>query len=56
MARPIDTCSSCGTRLSDRGTTAFYCPGCGETPMGRCVQCRDQSVVYACESCGFAGP
>jgi predicted RNA-binding Zn-ribbon protein involved in translation (DUF1610 family) len=57
MAQKItDTCSSCGTRLLGKATTAFACPSCGEGKIGRCAQCRDQSVHYRCENCGFTGP
>lgn len=55
MARVTENCTSCGVRLNSKGTTAFLCPGCGEGAIGRCPQCRDQGVVYACD-CGFAGP
>ncbi|MHB8584660.1 MAG: zinc finger domain-containing protein [Thermoplasmatota archaeon] len=51
-----DVCSSCGTRLLGKAATSFMCPQCGGTALGRCGQCRDQSVVYRCDSCGFAGP
>lgn len=51
-----EICSSCGTRLLGKATTSFMCPGCGEHAMGRCQQCRDQSVKYRCDSCGFTGP
>lgn len=56
MALLTESCSSCGIRLTGRGVTTFLCPGCSETTMGRCPQCRDQSVAYLCESCGFRGP
>ncbi|MCK5548437.1 MAG: DUF1610 domain-containing protein [Thermoplasmata archaeon] len=49
-------CSSCGIRLSGGGATVFKCPGCGAGDIGRCAQCRDQSVVYKCKECGFEGP
>ncbi len=52
----LETCSSCGTRLLGKATTSFLCPGCGEQPVGRCAQCRDQSVHYKCDACGFVGP
>lgn len=52
----IDTCTSCGIRLLERGSAEFPCPGCGETYLGRCPQCRDQGVGYECDDCGFAGP
>ncbi|MDR3282526.1 MAG: zinc finger domain-containing protein [Candidatus Methanoplasma sp.] len=49
-------CSSCGKRLVGRGNTFFKCPKCGAVEIGRCDQCRDQSVPYECEKCGFVGP
>ncbi len=49
-------CSSCGKRLIGRGNTFFKCPKCGEYEIGRCAQCRDQSVSYECKKCGFIGP
>ncbi|HID73813.1 MAG TPA: DUF1610 domain-containing protein [Thermoplasmata archaeon] len=49
-------CTSCGVRLMERGFTTFRCPVCGEGIIGRCRQCRDQSVTYRCEACGFEGP
>jgi len=50
------SCSSCGVRLVDRGSTTFNCPQCNETVIGRCRQCRDQSVAFNCTRCGFTGP
>jgi len=50
------SCSSCGVRLVDKGSATFGCPQCGETVLGRCKQCRDQSVMYTCTKCGFSGP
>ena len=49
-------CASCGTRLVGKGDTQFKCPGCGTKTLGRCVQCRDQSVEYQCPECGHEGP
>lgn len=49
-------CSSCGIRLASSGSTVFKCPQCGQVDIGRCAQCRDQSVVYACKGCNFEGP
>jgi predicted RNA-binding Zn-ribbon protein involved in translation (DUF1610 family) len=49
-------CNSCGVRLTMKHSTEFPCPKCGETRIGRCAQCRDQSVAYKCEACGFKGP
>lgn len=54
--RLTETCTSCGVRLLGKGVTTFLCPSCGESKMGRCAQCRDQSVTYTCNKCGFAGP
>ncbi|MCQ2071064.1 MAG: zinc finger domain-containing protein [archaeon] len=49
-------CSSCGKRLIGHGNTFFKCPKCGEVEIGRCAQCRDQSVPYECPGCKFVGP
>jgi hypothetical protein len=49
-------CSSCGIRLIGNKDTKFQCPDCGAKVMGRCEQCRDQSIVYKCPKCGFQGP
>ena len=49
-------CTSCGRPVSVRGATHFLCPSCGQATLGRCAQCRDQSVVYHCPNCGFEGP
>jgi len=49
-------CSSCGKRLVGSGITFFKCPVCGDHEIGRCSNCRDQSVVYECDKCGFKGP
>lgn len=54
--RLVERCSSCGTRLLGKGVTTFACPSCGNGKMGRCAQCRDQSVTYTCAECGFQGP
>ncbi|MEW5759594.1 MAG: zinc finger domain-containing protein [Candidatus Thermoplasmatota archaeon] len=51
-----ETCSSCGTKLIGHGNTSFPCPSCGKTLTGRCIHCRDQSVIYRCKECGFTGP
>lgn len=52
----FDSCSTCGVRLTGRGSTAFPCPNCGNARIGRCEQCRDQSAKYTCKACGFSGP
>jgi predicted RNA-binding Zn-ribbon protein involved in translation (DUF1610 family) len=49
-------CSSCGIGLLGHGNTFFRCPGCGESEIGRCAQCRDQGISYECDRCGFKGP
>ena len=49
-------CSSCGIRLIGTGISFFPCPMCGNTEIGRCANCRDQSVSYLCPECGFEGP
>ena len=49
-------CTSCGKGLNEPGTTFFPCPNCGEVEIGRCMNCRDQSVKYVCSNCGFVGP
>ncbi|MBE0518854.1 MAG: DUF1610 domain-containing protein [Thermoplasmata archaeon] len=49
-------CSSCGIRLVRKTETTFPCPKCGNAVIGRCMNCRDQSVKYKCPECGFIGP
>lgn len=49
-------CASCGTRLTGKGNVIFKCPGCATKELGRCAQCRDQSVEYKCPDCGYEGP
>ncbi len=56
MMRPEKRCVSCGLLVGARGTTSFLCPSCGTETIGRCRQCRDQGVAYACPACGFRGP
>jgi predicted RNA-binding Zn-ribbon protein involved in translation (DUF1610 family) len=56
MTERAENCSSCGVRLVMKGATSFPCPRCGKTTFGRCDQCRDQSVEYTCDKCGFVGP
>lgn len=50
------SCTSCGERLVVKGSASFNCPQCGQVLVGRCKQCRDQSVPYKCTGCGFTGP
>ena len=52
----VENCSSCGIRLIERGDCVFPCPHCGSVRVGRCRNCRDQSVMYKCPECGFSGP
>ena len=49
-------CASCGIRLVGKGSVVFKCPGCGKADIGRCAQCRDQSVLFTCQDCGYEGP
>lgn len=49
-------CSSCGRTLIGWGVVMFSCPKCGAPGLGRCAQCRDQSVGYRCPQCDFQGP
>lgn len=49
-------CTSCGKRLVGKMETTFLCPNCGKAQIGRCRNCRDQSVKYRCPECGFVGP
>jgi predicted RNA-binding Zn-ribbon protein involved in translation (DUF1610 family) len=50
------SCTSCGIRLVGRGSVVFKCPRCAKAEIGRCPNCRDQSVVYVCPECGYEGP
>jgi len=50
-----EKCVSCGKGLIEQGATTFYCPSCQEG-IGRCRNCREQSVKYTCKKCGFVGP
>jgi len=56
METKVENCTSCGTRLVGTGNTVFQCPECAEGVIGRCFQCRDQSVKYHCPKCGKSGP
>ncbi|MCL4325797.1 MAG: zinc finger domain-containing protein [Candidatus Thermoplasmatota archaeon] len=51
-----EKCNSCGTPLKERGFTTFKCPSCSNEYIGRCNQCRNNSVEYVCPSCKFRGP
>jgi predicted RNA-binding Zn-ribbon protein involved in translation (DUF1610 family) len=53
--KKIEKCNSCGKGLLSHGSTTFPCPICNET-IGRCDNCREQSVKYSCTKCGFSGP
>ncbi len=53
---PAKSCSSCGRALIGWGVVSFPCPKCGSLGLGRCAQCRDQSVGYRCRVCDFQGP
>ncbi|MCL4324171.1 MAG: zinc finger domain-containing protein [Candidatus Thermoplasmatota archaeon] len=55
-ATELKSCTSCGVPLVGRGSAYFPCPQCGNTTVGRCARCRDQSVEYTCPACGFVGP
>ena len=50
-----DKCISCGKGLLERGSATFSCPLC-DYIIGRCNSCREQSVKYVCQKCGFIGP
>ncbi|BDC35892.1 zinc finger domain-containing protein [Candidatus Methanoliparum sp. LAM-1] len=51
----IEFCTSCNTRLVEKGFVRFPCPHCGET-IARCVKCRELAVIYKCPKCGYEGP
>ncbi|TAJ45474.1 zinc finger domain-containing protein [Methanofollis fontis] len=51
----IQKCTSCNAPLAESGSTKFGCPICG-TEIRRCAPCREQSIAYTCEKCGFQGP
>ncbi|HWR26890.1 MAG TPA: zinc finger domain-containing protein [Candidatus Thermoplasmatota archaeon] len=53
--KKADRCISCGKGLLEQGSTTFQCPTC-DTMIGRCANCREQSVDYLCPKCGFRGP
>ncbi|RLF37123.1 MAG: RNA-binding protein [Thermoplasmata archaeon] len=50
-----EKCVTCGRGLLEKGFTTFPCPIC-DNVIGRCSNCREQSVKYACPKCGFGGP
>ncbi|MCL4342692.1 MAG: zinc finger domain-containing protein [Candidatus Thermoplasmatota archaeon] len=52
----VDTCTSCGVGLVEKGFSIFDCPDCGEVSIGRCVHCKEHSTPYTCPKCGFTGP
>lgn len=49
-------CNSCGIVILDKGFSTFSCPGCDDSQISRCKNCRDQSVSYSCSVCGYQGP
>ncbi|WP_298667127.1 zinc finger domain-containing protein [uncultured Methanofollis sp.] len=51
----MEKCTSCKAPLSECGATRFNCPVCGNE-IRRCAQCREQSITYTCEKCGYQGP
>jgi len=53
--KKAEKCVSCGKGLIEQGYTTFKCPECKEI-IGRCNNCREQSVRYTCMKCGFQGP
>ena len=53
--KKAEKCISCGKGLLERGSVTFPCPMC-DAVIGRCNGCREQSVKYACQQCGFTGP
>ncbi len=53
--KKAERCISCGKGLIERGSTTFKCPNCEEI-IGRCNNCREQSVKYTCVKCGLIGP
>ena len=55
LMKLTDRCISCGKGLIEKGFVTFPCPICS-TPIGRCVNCREQGVEYVCSKCGFKGP
>lgn len=55
MLKRAVTCTSSGVPLTDKKSTSFPCPSCGE-PIGRSERCRNQAVAYICPGCGFSGP
>jgi len=53
--KDIEFCTSCNTRLVEKGFVRFPCPQCGEI-IARCVKCRELAVEYKCPNCGYEGP
>ena len=49
------SCVSCGQGLVGKGSTLFPCPNC-DSEVGRCGDCREQAVHYACVGCSHPGP
>jgi predicted RNA-binding Zn-ribbon protein involved in translation (DUF1610 family) len=50
-----DRCTSCNGTLAETGATQFKCPECSSV-ISRCYRCREQSISYECQKCGFRGP
>ncbi|MBI2078036.1 MAG: RNA-binding protein [Euryarchaeota archaeon] len=51
----VGNCVSCGQGLILKGSTLFTCSSC-DNKIGRCGDCREQAVGYACPGCGTSGP
>ncbi|MEM5825846.1 MAG: zinc finger domain-containing protein [Candidatus Aenigmatarchaeota archaeon] len=56
MSKKLE-CSSCKKNLiSEEGWVKFPCPSCEKVIIFRCKHCREFSITYTCENCGFQGP
>jgi predicted RNA-binding Zn-ribbon protein involved in translation (DUF1610 family) len=55
MSKKVEVCTASGLPLTEKMSTAFPCPSCGEG-IGRSARCRNQGVPYICPGCGFKGP
>lgn len=57
MSDDVKQCTTCGRNLtSDQNYAVFPCPGCTDTEIARCAQCKKQANTYECGECGFEGP